>query len=481
VALEDRGSAPSAGADVATVAWVASQGYAPLASPAFTGAPTAPTQTQGHNDTTIATTAFVVAGLAPKANLASPALTGTPTAPTAAANTNTTQIATTAYVQGEISGFASLASPAFTGTPTAPTQASTDNSTRIATTAFVNANTATDAPLASPAFTGTPTAPTPGTSDNSTRIATTAMVQAVGNLQASLTGATFTGAVNVPSMLASGGSYKSTFTPGAIYSATVGSAGSTWGGYVETELGVNGINVNAGANSGATTTALGLSLSNATDVLLSAHSSGGSINITAGGADLLISNDGNPRISSGSIYGRTYAGVSADTSTGGSSNGFVVMTSAGTFGLSKGYVQVPDAYSRVVSTRAVYITNLGTFGTTSSSKKTKDLKRIVTWTDTELRKWLGLPVWEFEYKPDLVDPAEVGVVHHGVVAEQVQIRGFDRMLYHEERDGHPNFGEVTGFAYEKMGVYNHLAMRVQQRHIDALEKRIAALESRIPA
>lgn len=36
------------------------------------------------------------------APLASPALTGTPTAPTAAANTNTTQIATTAYVQAEI-------------------------------------------------------------------------------------------------------------------------------------------------------------------------------------------------------------------------------------------------------------------------------------------------------------------------------------------------------------------------------------------
>ena len=36
------------------------------------------------------------------APIASPALTGVPTAPTAAANTNTTQIATTAYVQGEI-------------------------------------------------------------------------------------------------------------------------------------------------------------------------------------------------------------------------------------------------------------------------------------------------------------------------------------------------------------------------------------------
>jgi len=37
------------------------------------------------------------------APLASPALTGVPTAPTAAANTNTTQVATTAYVQNEIS------------------------------------------------------------------------------------------------------------------------------------------------------------------------------------------------------------------------------------------------------------------------------------------------------------------------------------------------------------------------------------------
>ena len=37
-----------------------------------------------------------------KAPLASPALTGTPSAPTAAANTNTTQIATTAFVQAEL-------------------------------------------------------------------------------------------------------------------------------------------------------------------------------------------------------------------------------------------------------------------------------------------------------------------------------------------------------------------------------------------
>lgn len=40
--------------------------------------------------------------LAAKAPLASPALTGTPTAPTAAGGTNTTQLATTAFVAGEI-------------------------------------------------------------------------------------------------------------------------------------------------------------------------------------------------------------------------------------------------------------------------------------------------------------------------------------------------------------------------------------------
>jgi hypothetical protein len=47
-----------------------------------------------------------------KADLASPAFTGTPTAPTATAGTNTTQIATTAFVQSTISGGASV--PAYT-------------------------------------------------------------------------------------------------------------------------------------------------------------------------------------------------------------------------------------------------------------------------------------------------------------------------------------------------------------------------------
>lgn len=75
---------------------------APLASPALTGTPTAPTATALTNSTQIATTAYTDAAVtalgATKANLASPALTGTPTAPTATAGTSTTQIATTEFV-----------------------------------------------------------------------------------------------------------------------------------------------------------------------------------------------------------------------------------------------------------------------------------------------------------------------------------------------------------------------------------------------
>lgn len=69
-----------------------------LASPTFTGTPAAPTAAPGTNTTQLATTAFVAALGALKADLASPTLTGTPAAPTAAQDTSTTQVATTAFV-----------------------------------------------------------------------------------------------------------------------------------------------------------------------------------------------------------------------------------------------------------------------------------------------------------------------------------------------------------------------------------------------
>ena len=77
-----------------------------------------------------------LSGLAP---LASPALTGTPTAPTGGGAT--TQIANGIFVyaalNAALTAYAALASPAFVGAPTAPTAATGTTNAQLATTAFV--------------------------------------------------------------------------------------------------------------------------------------------------------------------------------------------------------------------------------------------------------------------------------------------------------------------------------------------------------
>jgi hypothetical protein len=138
--------------------------------------------------------------LAEKAPLASPALTGTPTAPTAAPATNTTQIATTAFVQAALSGAGmgdmskavydstnngkvDIAETAeavpwtgITGKPSSFAPSAHNHPTSEVT--GLDAALAAKAPLASPALTGTPTAPTATGGTNSTQIATTAFVAA---------------------------------------------------------------------------------------------------------------------------------------------------------------------------------------------------------------------------------------------------------------------------------------------------------------
>jgi hypothetical protein len=121
------------------------------ASPAFTGAPTAPTPSFGSNSTSIATTAFV-------ANLAS--------------YIQTEARANAALAVTAIQARANIASPVFTGTPASSEIVDlADRSTRIATTKFVgdvvaaansvsNSGLTTKAPLNNPALTGIPTGPT---------------------------------------------------------------------------------------------------------------------------------------------------------------------------------------------------------------------------------------------------------------------------------------------------------------------------------
>ena len=177
-----------AGAVALATGDITGAGGAPIASPAFSGVPTAPTASAGDTSSQIATDAFVANAIAGGtviswngrrgavaltlsdvmsvggAPIASPTFTGTPAVPTAAPGTATTQAASTAFVTNAVAGSvvgvssfntrtgavvftpadlasvggAPLLSPTFTGTPHAPTQSAGDNSTALATTAFVD-------------------------------------------------------------------------------------------------------------------------------------------------------------------------------------------------------------------------------------------------------------------------------------------------------------------------------------------------------
>ena len=130
--------------------------------------------TQGSGGGYLTRKDYVDGALALKAPLASPALTGTPTAPTATAETNTTQIATTAFVQSTaasaVTAKASSAAPLMDGVATSGT------STNYAREGHIHPTDTSRAPLASPALTGTPTAPTAAAGTNTTQLATTAFV-----------------------------------------------------------------------------------------------------------------------------------------------------------------------------------------------------------------------------------------------------------------------------------------------------------------
>ena len=154
---------------------------APLASPAFTGTPTAPTQTAGNNTTRLATTAFVQTALANQTHDTADITSGTFANARISSGSVTQHEGDLSITESQISDlgtYATLASPVFTGTPTAPTQAGGNNTTRLATTAFVQGELAGFATTASPAFTGTPTAPTATTGTSTTQIATTQFVAA---------------------------------------------------------------------------------------------------------------------------------------------------------------------------------------------------------------------------------------------------------------------------------------------------------------
>lgn len=141
------------------------------------------------------------AGLAGKAPLNSPDFTGAPTAPTPGGTDDSARIATTAFVQSKVTALGagdmnkavydanddgkvdaaevadSVAWSGVTGKPTSFTPAPHNHP--VSEVSGLQATLDAKAPLASPAFTGSPTAPTAATATSNTQLATTAFVQAV--------------------------------------------------------------------------------------------------------------------------------------------------------------------------------------------------------------------------------------------------------------------------------------------------------------
>lgn len=160
---------------------------AALASPALTGTPTAPTQTQGDNSTKISTTAYVdtAVGAATipdattlvkgKVQLAGD-LAGTASAPTvpglAGKEPSITSGTTLQYWRGDKT-FQTL-DKAAVGLGNVDNTSDANKPVSTATQTALNLK----APVSSPALTGSPTAPTQSPADNSTKIATTAYADA---------------------------------------------------------------------------------------------------------------------------------------------------------------------------------------------------------------------------------------------------------------------------------------------------------------
>ena len=211
-----------------------------LASPAFTGNPTAPTQSSGNDSTRIATTAFVSDAISSSRTIAESSSNANdgylefrnqganPSNPSTSSalrifnnggtlyalssggtRTSLMQTGSGNTQQVDLSGYARLSGATFTGSlntnsnsrisghltiyesSSAPSSPSQNDSVRIYarnSSLFqkgqgqaerrltTNTDLSSKANLASPTFTGSPKSTTPGDSDNSTRIATTAYV-----------------------------------------------------------------------------------------------------------------------------------------------------------------------------------------------------------------------------------------------------------------------------------------------------------------
>ena len=352
------------GAVTLTVGDVA--GAAPLASPALTGVPTAPTATGGTNSAQLATTAFVGAAVTAAGAYTLPAATASTlggvrpdgmtianssggisvvfgTVANTAAQGNDSRItgalpaataASTYYLQTNPNAFITASSlpVAASVTPLMDGTAAVGISATYMRADAVHPTDTTLAPLASPALTGVPVSPTATAGTNTTQIATTAFVgTAIAAIPpAPVTSvATRTGAVVLVVSDVAGAAPSAA----PILTGTTTHAGSANNVLIAGSAAGNGVTVSASGTDASV------------DLLAAAQGSAGSVRLRANGVTVLRTDS--PGAGTSDLLIRSGSGTVALTVEGGATNANLALNPQGT-----GTVVVPTAATADSSTTA---------------------------------------------------------------------------------------------------------------------------------
>ena len=124
---------------------------------------------------------------------------------------------------------------------------------------------------------------------------------------------------------------------------------------------------------------------------------------------------------------------------------------------SSGNVRVAQTYSTVASSRAMYVSTAGLYGTLSSTeKRKKDIEPYQIDEDA----LLALDVQTFRFKDELDDDQER---QYGFIAEDADALGLFELVGYD-KDGLPDY-----FAYDKLGIFLIPIVRKLKAEIDQLK------------
>jgi hypothetical protein len=117
-------------------------------------------------------------------------------------------------------------------------------------------------------------------------------------------------------------------------------------------------------------------------------------------------------------------------------------------------------YSQAVSGRGVIVTSGGLFGTTSSSRETKqDISNL----SLDIDSILSIAPVSFKYKRDVANLGEDAPTDWGMIAEDLHDAGLTKFVYYGEN------GEVEGIDYSRYVVALQMVVRDLAARLSKLE------------